>query len=60
MYGSWRDEGLFDDARQEIIETRATDDPSLDEHVCQTIRPGYALGERVLRAQQVVVYTLER
>jgi hypothetical protein len=53
------DEGEFDYRFQEIVDVRRTADPGQDERVCETIRPGYALGERVLRPQQVVVYRLD-
>jgi hypothetical protein len=51
-------EGRFDYRFQEIIDVRATTDPDADERVSETVRPGYVLGDRVLRPQQVVVWQL--
>jgi molecular chaperone GrpE (heat shock protein) len=52
-------DGLFDDRLQEALETRPTSDPAQDERISHTIRPGYAIGGRVIRPQQVAVYRLE-
>ena len=46
----------FDPAAQEILDVRPTADPGRDGIVCATVRPGYAIGDRILRVQQVVVY----
>lgn len=51
-------EGLFDPQRQEALETRQTDDPAKDRTVAATVRPGYAAGHRLIRAQEVVIYAL--
>jgi hypothetical protein len=51
--------GPIDYRYQEVLGFRRTDDPDRDELVCETVRPGYALGERILRPQQVVAYRLE-
>ena len=53
------DRGPLDYLYQEIIETRPTADPDQDEVVCETVRRGYAVGDRVLRPQQVIAYRLE-
>ena len=41
------------------MDVRFTTDAGQDECVCETVRPGYALGERVVRPQQVIVYRLQ-
>lgn len=53
------DEGAFDFERHQVIETRATADPRLDQTICATVRPGYQHGNRLLRSQEVVVYVYE-
>jgi len=52
------DMGLFDPRRQEAIETRQTGDAARDRTVAATVRPGYATGGTLIRAQAVVVYAL--
>ena len=52
-------DGAFDYRYQEVLDFRLTSDPEQDEAVCATVRPGYAIGERIIRPQQVVVYRLE-
>jgi hypothetical protein len=43
---------------QEVLSTRVTDDPSQDETVCSTVRPGYLFHGKLVRPQQVIVYTM--
>lgn len=45
----------FDPTRHEAVQQAAADEPREDPVVAQVLRPGYALGDRVLRAAMVVV-----
>ena len=54
------DDGGFDHARHAIVETRPTAEPADENRICGTVRPGYLFDGRLLRAQEVVVYSLER
>lgn len=49
--------GAFNYERQQVVETEETDDPNLDEMVADTVRPGYSFNERLIRPQEVIVYT---
>lgn len=51
--------GAFDERVHTQLDVRSTDDPAQDEIVCETIRPGYVIGERVIRPQEVAVYQYE-
>jgi molecular chaperone GrpE (heat shock protein) len=46
----------FDGDRQQVMDTRATNDPALDDTVCSTLRPGYLFQARLYRPQQVILY----
>jgi hypothetical protein len=50
------DRGAVDDTRHEVVDVLVTADPSLHETIGSTVRPGYAVGETVLRSQQVVMW----
>ena len=54
------DEGAFDYNRHAVVETRATDDPAKNNRICGTVRPGYLFVGRLVRAQEVVVYSFEQ
>jgi molecular chaperone GrpE (heat shock protein) len=54
------DTGRFDYDRQRILEVRPTDNPEQDEHVHSTVRPGYLVDKKILRPQEVIVYSYER
>lgn len=49
--------GVFDDAVQKVIELEPTLDPALDRQIYKSLRPGYRIGEQLLRPQDVIVYT---
>lgn len=49
--------GPFDDERQQVIETRETDDPRQHNQVCGTVRPGYLFGGELIRPQEVIIHT---
>jgi hypothetical protein len=51
----WED-GRYDPTEQEIVEVRPTVDAGRDGVVCDTVRPGYAFGDRIMRVQKVVVH----
>ncbi|MGB6297372.1 MAG: nucleotide exchange factor GrpE [Rivularia sp. (in: cyanobacteria)] len=48
--------GKFDVERQEVVSTKETDDPELDEVVSETVRPGYLFAGNLFRSQQVIIY----
>ena len=54
------DQGPFDVARHEVVDTRSTDDPDLAQRISGTVRPGYEQAGIVLRPQQVVLWELGR
>ena len=41
---------------QQVQDKQLTDNPALDHFVYGTVRPGYLFGERLLRAQKVIIY----
>lgn len=49
-------DGLFDYERQMVVGTQPTDDPALNDHICNTIRPGFLFNEQLIRPQEVIVY----
>jgi hypothetical protein len=53
------DTGPFNHERHQVVETQVTDEPSLNEMVCATVRPGYLFHDRLVRPQEVVIYTWE-
>jgi molecular chaperone GrpE (heat shock protein) len=55
----FEDVGSFDCERQQVVDTRPTDDPEQDNLVCATVRPGYRFREQLVRPQEVVVYTFD-
>jgi len=48
--------GIVDYKRHQVIATEMTTDSALDEVICETIRPGYCLQNKLFRYQQVKVY----
>lgn len=54
---SLESDGPFDPERQRALGTEATDDAALNRRVCRTVRAGYLFRGRLLRPQEVVVYT---
>ncbi len=53
------DDGTFDYNRHSVIETRATGDPAQNNRICGTVRPGYLFDGRLVRAQEVVVFSFD-
>lgn len=51
--------GAYDGKRQQVVDTRPTDDPAQDNFVCATVRPGYLFHERLIRPQEVIVYAFD-
>jgi hypothetical protein len=49
--------GEFNYERQEVVDTQITEDPTLDRQIHSTIRPGYLFDEKLIRPQEVIVYT---
>jgi molecular chaperone GrpE (heat shock protein) len=52
-------DGLCDYEQQMVVGTQTTDDPARTDHVCSTLRPGFLFHGRLLRPQEIIVYTLE-
>ena len=52
------DSGEFDHDRHQIADTRVTDDPGENNRICGTVRPGYLFDGRLIRSQEVIVYSL--
>lgn len=50
----------FNEERQQIIDTRPTDDPHQDNVVCDTVRPGYLFNGEIIRPQEVIIFTYEQ
>ncbi len=50
----------FDPHTAEAVRTEPAGDPERDSSVVETVRPGYRLGDHILRAAQVVVARYER
>lgn len=53
------DDGLFDHNRHEIVDMQHTDRTDLNNMICSTIRPGYVLDGRLVRSQEVIVYSYQ-
>jgi hypothetical protein len=49
--------GEFNYERQEVVDTQITEDSTLDRQIHSTIRPGYLFNEKLIRPQEVIVYT---
>jgi hypothetical protein len=52
-------DGRFNYEQQQVLDTQTTDNPKLDEFVCTTVRPGYLFNERLVRPQEVIVYSFD-
>ncbi|GHO82247.1 nucleotide exchange factor GrpE [Dictyobacter formicarum] len=50
-------EGPCDYERQMIVGTESTDDPTRNDYVHSTVRPGYLFHDQLIRPQEVIVYT---
>ncbi|MBD2483942.1 nucleotide exchange factor GrpE [Planktothrix sp. FACHB-1365] len=50
---------LYDYERQQVVSIQVTDDPNKSDWVCNTVRPGYLFQERLIRPQEVVIYTFD-
>jgi molecular chaperone GrpE len=57
----FRNEGEgFDPRRQRAVSTVSTDDPGRDKTIAARLRPGFAIGEKVIRLEWVSVYAMRR
>lgn len=56
---SLEDTGVYNYERQEVIATRAIDDPDKDDLICETVRPGYMFNGKLVRFQEVTIYTYD-
>lgn len=50
------DSGLFDPSRHAIVDLAAAESPEQNDHIQQTIRPGYRWQTKTLRPQEVILY----
>ncbi len=57
---SFEDTGMFDSTKQKIMGTEMSDDSSKNDTICSTIRPGYLFQEKVIRPQEIIVYTYNK
>ncbi len=53
------DSAEFDPNLHEPMETRETEDASLDHHIAQIVQKGYKMGDRVIRPARVIVWKLK-
>ncbi len=53
------DAGVFNYERQQVISTQATDDPQKQDYVCDTVRSGYLFNGKLIRPQEVIIYTFD-
>ncbi|WP_414624810.1 hypothetical protein [Calothrix sp. CCY 0018] len=51
--------GKFNIEQQEVVSTKETDDPELNEVVSETIRPGYLFAGNLFRSQEVIIYSFK-
>ncbi|MCX7745512.1 MAG: nucleotide exchange factor GrpE [Clostridia bacterium] len=50
------DSGRYNSTYQVVAGTKETNDRLLDETIVETFRPGYRLGDTVIRPQEVIIY----
>jgi molecular chaperone GrpE (heat shock protein) len=50
--------GPCDYERQMVVGTHPTDDPTQNDHVYSTVRPGYLFHDQLIRPQEVIIYTI--
>jgi hypothetical protein len=48
--------GSFDPSRHQAVAIRTAPSPELSDQIAETVRPGYAWRDALLRPQQVIVY----
>lgn len=53
------DDGMFDSSRHTVVDTKPTDDALLNHQIAEVFRPGYIYKDRVLRGQEVIIYTYQ-
>jgi hypothetical protein len=51
--------GVFNYAQQQVIDTVPTADPAQDETIASTVRPGYQFNQKLVRPQEVIVFTYQ-
>ena len=56
---SLEETGLFNYERHKVVSSQETDDPDKDDWVCETVKPGYLFEGKLVRPQEVIVYTFE-
>jgi molecular chaperone GrpE (heat shock protein) len=56
----FEDVGAFDAARQRVVDSMDTDDPSKDYEIAASVRPGYLHSGTIERRQDVIVYRVTR
>ncbi|WP_050766038.1 nucleotide exchange factor GrpE [Synechococcus sp. PCC 7335] len=50
--------GKFNYDQQQVVDTKVTHDPELEETICSTVRPGYLFDGKLIRPQEVTVYIM--
>ncbi len=50
--------GPCDYERQMVVGTHPTDDPTQNDHVYSTVRPGYLFHDQLIRPQEVIIYAV--
>lgn len=49
--------GKFNYEQQQVVNTQVTYDPEQEDTICSTVRPGYLFEGKLIRPQEVTVYT---
>ncbi|WP_013324391.1 nucleotide exchange factor GrpE [Gloeothece verrucosa] len=49
--------GKFNYEHQQAVSTETTNDPEKKDLICDTVRPGYLFQDKLIRPQEVIVYT---
>ncbi len=52
--------GHYDGSMHYVTETRPTDDGMLQDEIAEVFRPGYILGDEMVRPEEVILYTNKR
>lgn len=54
---SLEDTGSYNYEQQKVMATRVVKDPDKDDLICETVRPGYMFNGKLVRSQEVTIYT---
>lgn len=50
------EKGLFDASLHKVVHVLPTNDPEIENTIAEVVRPGYAMNERIIRSQEVIIY----